>query len=445
MSRIERFALQSAAVAALDHVTDAQGKRLGQLGARMAKCCRTPIASSVIVNYSAKREAASYRNLATCGSVWACPVCAAKVTERRRAELEQAITTWEAAGGYVALLTLTFPHRADDDLGELLARLSHATRRLWGGKLAKRDGDRWHVSGQVRALEVTHGANGWHPHMHTLLFFAPGQRPDLADLRPRLVSRWRAACSAARLLDVDDQAQLVAFERIAVDLRSGLRAGAYVTKMGLDQEELRRHGLACEVTKAPAKKARSAKGRAPFGILRDFLDDGDLADAQLFATYAAQFKGQVHLRWSKGLRAQLQLADERTDEELAAEARGEDEVALVLLPLSTWRRVVRGNLRGELLAVAGRGDPQAVWDFLGELDPAIREELDHDEPEEAQEQETDPARAAGQGGGSDEGPVHPGPRGGLLAVGVPGYPPGVGPGASGCVRAPVPRIAGLNL
>ena len=41
----------------------------------------------------------------TCGSVWACPVCAAKIAETRRRERVYATVKHTAAGGYAYLVT----------------------------------------------------------------------------------------------------------------------------------------------------------------------------------------------------------------------------------------------------------------------------------------------------------------------------------------------------
>ena len=64
--------------------------------------------------------------LQTCGSVWVCPVCGAKVVERRRGEIQQAMAMHRACGGEVHLLTLTVPHTRFDALEGLLERQGKA-------------------------------------------------------------------------------------------------------------------------------------------------------------------------------------------------------------------------------------------------------------------------------------------------------------------------------
>ena len=66
---------------------------------------------------------AFYHGLMACGSVWTCPVCAAKIAERRRLELKQAIEAAKVKGFGVYFVTLTIPHGVGDDLHQLLANL----------------------------------------------------------------------------------------------------------------------------------------------------------------------------------------------------------------------------------------------------------------------------------------------------------------------------------
>jgi len=73
---------------------------------------------------------AYYHGLQVCASVWACPVCAAKITERRRAELVAASATAKAKGWQVMLVTLTVPHGLGDDVSLILDRMQKAYAKL---------------------------------------------------------------------------------------------------------------------------------------------------------------------------------------------------------------------------------------------------------------------------------------------------------------------------
>jgi len=145
-ARLERFALQSVARSILP---DSQ----------TAKCLRVPFrpGGRVEVWYSPAHQTASFGGLVTCHSVWACPLCASKISERRRAELQLAIAAWESQGGSVQLLTLTHGHGPHDPLADLLGREQKALHWFFSTREGKRLMDAlWRV-GHVRAWEVTHG------------------------------------------------------------------------------------------------------------------------------------------------------------------------------------------------------------------------------------------------------------------------------------------------
>src|SRR5690606_7352371 len=55
-------------------------------------------------------QRAYFHGLQVCASPWACPVCAAKISERRTAEVQEAIDRAKALGLSVYLVTLTIPH-----------------------------------------------------------------------------------------------------------------------------------------------------------------------------------------------------------------------------------------------------------------------------------------------------------------------------------------------
>ncbi|RYF42549.1 MAG: hypothetical protein EOO38_19610, partial [Cytophagaceae bacterium] len=108
LARVQRFMLQSVARRFLP-------------GSRTDKCMRLRQGSKEIQVWQSKEhKTTSYSGLQTCGSVWACPVCSAKIAERRRVEIIAAMAAHKAAGGCMHLLTLTAPHQRSDALDVLL-------------------------------------------------------------------------------------------------------------------------------------------------------------------------------------------------------------------------------------------------------------------------------------------------------------------------------------
>lgn len=292
-----------------------------------------------------------YGGLMTCGSVWACPICSGKISERRRAELRPALKTWRNQGGEVLMLTLTVPHTASMSALGLVDELLHQVKLFNSGKYALKTLVPGYV-GQIRALEVTHGANGWHPHLHVLLILDRKlSEEEVKALQDRLYARWSARIRKAGLGRPN---------RHALSLQDGSAADAYVAKWGKDP----RWSAAEEVTKQVSKRGRSG-GRTPFALLEDSLS-GDAQAGELFREFVQAFKGRQQFVWSPGLRDRLGLAVERTDEEEAAAVDALDEL-LARISDEDWANVRAHDLRGELLEVARTGDSFDIRLFLGRL------------------------------------------------------------------------------
>ncbi len=132
---------------------------------------------------------AHFSGLLKCGRIWTCPVCS--LSKRgRRAELIAA--AMRGVGGRWQLLTLTVRHREGMLLAPLLRGLATAWRKTRQGGAMQR---LWseHVTMSVRATEVTHGENGWHPHLHVLIRTSEWSDEDRATLLRRFQEEVREA------------------------------------------------------------------------------------------------------------------------------------------------------------------------------------------------------------------------------------------------------------
>lgn len=258
----------------------------------------------VIENKDGTRSAA-FGGLKTCGSVWTCPVCAAKVATRRADDLAAVMRAVDELGGSAFLLTLTMRHDRGDRLGmsrtqrteaeklaaahrdarvkaangwdgvtpkdvrEAKARhrayleehggcwdvLGYAWSAVTSGSSWQQDCDRFGgLLGWARAVEVTHGVNGWHVHIHVVLCFREQVSADLAAaaLGPRIFGRWSRALG---------RRGFSASEEHGWDLRRAQLGDGdladYFTKM------------AHEVTSGHRKEGKSFGGRTPMQLLAD--------------------------------------------------------------------------------------------------------------------------------------------------------------------------------
>lgn len=297
----------------------------------------------------ADRDSYHYKGLATCGSVWVCPLCASKIQERRRQEVEQAIAWAEAKNRAGYVVSYTFPHRVDQPLRDLLKLQREALAHMRGSRAYMALMKRCQLAGRIRSLEVTHGQNGWHPHTHELLFLDP--EVPAAWLQWELASLWLKSCRKVGLF-VDGRDNEADFLRYSVDVRAGDEGTAdYLAKM----DDQRQWGLSHEVTKSSSKQGRRA-GSHPFKLATNPATHG------LFLEYVEAMKGSRQLIWSRGLKAAVGVV-EKSDEEIALE-----EVAKVVdqIPVSdrAWRVVLGNDARWELTYAAKSGGAPAVAEFL---------------------------------------------------------------------------------
>lgn len=332
--RAEKFALQNSACALLPNE-------------RVCKCLKMRITNEkpVGIRYNESRGKAHFDNLQRCGSVWFCPVCAAQISEGRRQELKDGITSWRKQSGAVYLLTLTNPHHHGDNLDVLLSGQKKAIKYLWSDRKPKEMFLALGKVGHIIASEVTHGVNGWHPHYHILLFFS-GHINEKA-LQSFIALQWQNCCKKAGL-------KVPSLEH-GCDLQDGTYADKYISKWGLEDE----------MTKGHTKKGREGSA-TPWDLLRQ-SEEGCERSGRLFQQYAKAFKGKVQLRWSKGLKALL-LVEDITDEELATETE-KDSIEVRTLDREMFRLIIKYKLRASVL----RAVELEMTDGYSRLDDLIME------------------------------------------------------------------------
>lgn len=264
----------------------------------------------------------------TCGSVWACPVCASKVAEQRRRELAYAMVKHTEAGGHAYLLTFTFPHYMGQNLAELMAPFDKARQSFQNGKGWKKvmgkDGTAARVGG-VTSLEVTYGVgNGWHPHLHMLVFcnagaFGEGDPDEQGRLSSAAIDyfrgEWVRHLEKRGLVDGSNRQWAGQY---ALDVRGGKKAAEYIAKWGHDEQ----WGMSSELTSSHAKTGKrdtwgTKDHYTPFQLLA-MAQAGDGHAICAFREFVQAFDGKRMLTWSPGLKDHFGIAD-MSDEDAADE------------------------------------------------------------------------------------------------------------------------------
>jgi hypothetical protein len=322
--------------------------------ARLRSCGRTPITvvGGPILRLSGEGQerTAGYAGLATCGSVWVCPVCSAKIAARRAEELSSVMRTVLGSGGSASLITLTMRHHAGQRLADCWEALSAAWHAVISGKQWVADQQLGGFLGWVRVVEATHGRHGWHLHVHALVCWKkPVSLPLAQEIGSRMWQRWTRALKRQGFTSWQ--------HRGGLDVR--------MASLGTDNLAHYFTKLAREVTYSHMKQSRG--GRSPFRIVTEGLRTGDADDLARWAEWEQASFGKRQLTWSLGqhdLRKLAALGAEQSDEEIVQEdLAGEDVLAL---PRPTWEALLTGELATDLLDVAELGGMAGACAFLTE-------------------------------------------------------------------------------
>lgn len=316
---------------------------------RLRNCGRvshTAVGGAVVrISETDAGRRAGLAGLQSCGSVWACPVCARRISAQRSVEVRRVLEAVAGTGGSAFLVTLTMRHHAGQRLSSLWEALSAAWGAVTSGRAWSAEQERFGLLGWVRTVEATHGDAGWHLHVHALVVFDGPVSLDMAgELGGRMFTRWARALGRRGLTAVQDRGGLDVRE-VQMTADSIERVAEYLSK------------ITHEITSPSTKQGRDGN-RSPFAILRDALDVGLADDCELWVEWEQGSHGRRQLTWSRGLRDWAGLHVERTDEEIVAQdMRGDD---VLVIPSESWPRV-RSEVAGLLDAVE-----------LGGLDAAIR-------------------------------------------------------------------------
>lgn len=326
---------------------------------RTCKCNRVRIDSEVKVFSSDKSS--HYAGLMQCGSVWTCPVCAPKINQKKGDELRIAFAKAINLNLDVNLFTFTIPHYEHQRLSTNINKINKARQDFWRSSTAKHFRKSGYI-GRVDSFELTHGDNGWHPHVHAIVFASPGLIELFAD---SLRDEWMKQLYKHGLA-VPGQRGL----HRSLDIRDGSRAGDYILKFGSDGEsKLTKNGdvitwdIADEVTRSHTKNGRG-QSLTPFDFLR--LSSSSSVSAELkkryrilFREYSRVMKGKCQVRWSRGLRDYFQLGEQLSDEQLVQE-QDEQATCKAIITSFEWRELLSvekktgENVTGLLLQLSER-------------------------------------------------------------------------------------------
>lgn len=335
---------------------------------RVAHCHWT--AQSNEVELLKRQGDARFSGLQTCGSIWACPVCSARISEVRRGELRD-LEAWAGSplnGVRMVMMTLTARHRRRN-LRRLMEELARAKARMQNRAAWKNLRKLGILVGSVSVREATYGVkNGWHPHYHVILLVSAGSDNEARELLEPLREVW---------LECLEKEGLTGTAKRAFHLQPRDAISSYISKFGRDEgdrkaateERAETWGMAEEATLSRTKKGRGdddEKSRSPVQLLRE-AQEGDNEAGRLWQEYANAFHGKRQQVWSNGLKALVGIEEIEDEEAAEGEEYTEEKDELIASwPRKTWKAI--RNRRGDLLTAAETGGVEAVQGVLDEIE-----------------------------------------------------------------------------
>lgn len=286
---------------------------------------------------------------------------------KRSKEIAQAYDYFTSSlHGFVPMLTLTIPHKHGGSLERQLELINQAYKRLMDDRIMRQVWELIGKVGAIKGVDYTHGKNGHHNHIHSLMFLEKSHH----DIKLP-IARWTTPKRKGMLrllnakqeksyIDKGLQAQInyMSFEefikfywvKLCRDVGLGmpsLENGAVITEGDNVKSYIAKHKSAQEITNSRDKKAKHGN-RNQWELLLDY-QNGDKHAGVIFKEYAQAFSGGKLLRWSNGLK-KLLLIEEIEDEEVLLEDESTESHVVEEITPELWHLIKRYKLQARLLS-----------------------------------------------------------------------------------------------
>ena len=332
---------------------------------RLGKCGRVRVQPRTEIVQTADGEA-YYRGLATCGSVHVCAVCSGKIREERSREFSRVAAAWDAAGNASLLVTFTFPHGVSHQLRDTYDLVTRGWTWVINHRDFKAVRDKLGGLAWARAIETTHGRNGWHPHNHTVMFTTANPALAAAELAGVVRPLWD------RFLLRNGQGKSHPLH--GVDIRicdSAAVAAEYVTKA---QDAFT---IGDELLHLDRKRGRG-DSKTFFQMLEQYRLEPSVQLRVLCQEYMLVTFGRQAISYSRNFKTMVGQVEQATDDEIAAELPEQSHV-LAMLDGPVWDAIADDPMLAcRLLEAAEVGGKPAIDAVLAgasmpaSLDPSCK-------------------------------------------------------------------------
>jgi len=322
-------------------------------------CSRTPISSTVTVNYSKDHNISWYGSIGHCLSRWLCSVCSSKIASVRAAEVEYCIDQHLTKNKYVSdhgldrgrtllckdtgvyMLTLTFSHHKGDSLEYLQDKFSAVKKDFWRDWSVRNLIKNINYVGRITSHEATYSVkNGFHPHDHILLFTDHINYNQMKKYESDLRKIWKRYLKIHGLYG----------NKNSLSFRGGNLASQYVVKIGL------------EATLGHIKRGKVVNGveHLTFFQMLNYIQDNSWSETltkeyiKACKEYASVMPGKRQLVYSPGLKKHFNF-EELTEKE-AIESKPKDSKIVLCFESSDYKKLFTDDIRLYILNYFDKGD-----------------------------------------------------------------------------------------
>ena len=288
-----------------------------------------------------------YQGLLKCGNIWRCPVCNYKITQRRQLEVFKYCDTWfkESKINKISFITLTVHHTKTMTLKKTLELLIDEYRRLQRTKVYKRLKEQHGIIGFIKSLEITYNDNnGWHPHIHLLLFHSSD---NIETLHQEITDLWIKR----------EKTRASVKGQMCKEVFGNKGISEYVTKWDTSKE----------MTQGSFKLGRgeSITGFQMLKLLvaNKFETDLDRKRTQgLFKTYCRITQGKHKISVSPTLKKTLQEVVVMEDAKILEDEKSEE--LLLRIEQKMWEIITEHELEAEILNVVEYQEYKHLYQVL---------------------------------------------------------------------------------
>jgi hypothetical protein len=330
---------------------------------RTRTCLRNRSHGSESITINMKRTkqgmTASYGGLQTCESIWACPVCASRIAVEKGEQVLKALEWAKQENLAPAMIALTASHDAGMSLRWFMEKFKAAWEMFSGHSRWRKFKKKYGIKHYIANREVTRGNNGWHYHMHLLLFldFGALKSSEETNLQTDLETLW---------LECLEHNRLSGIEGIALNVSAHKNVGqTYLTKIGITINE-KDGKLEYEMTSTETKK-----GKSIWDILRHSYY-GDEAASALYIEFVQAMQDTNFITLSHGLPDLLEDIQLPALEEAAAAAEEASTAWAEIAPWA-WKVIRRSGAMGKVLEQA------IIWQSVDHLREMLANFLDEQE------------------------------------------------------------------